>query len=199
YWGFYESKALSGSVEGDEEICAPFDSLHNGIILGEGAAVMSVETESFAKNRGAHIYGQISGYGNVFNPNPESDDSEWINAGRRAIKQALDEANLKPEDISLILSGANSSPKMDRVQTEIIKEVFGPVASEIPVSALKAQTGECLDATGAFQTVAALMAINSGQLPPIVKGKGSAEIKHVLITGSSFTGNSSALIISAPA
>jgi len=199
YWGFYESRALSGSIEGTEEISAPLDNRHNGIILGEGAAVMVVESESHAKSRGAHIYGYVSGYGNVFNPNPGADDSEWIAVGTRAIRQALDEANLKPDQISLILTGANSSPKTDRTQTEIINKAFGSAASTIPVNALKSQTGECLDASGAFQTVAALMAISSGQLPPIANGvaENTTAVKHVLITGSSFTGNSSALIISA--
>jgi 3-oxoacyl-[acyl-carrier-protein] synthase II len=198
YWGFYESRALSGSIEGTEEICAPLNDRHNGIMLGEGAAVMVVESENHARSRGAHIYGYVSGYGNVFNPNPEADDSEWIAVGTRAIKQALEEANLKPDQISLILTGANSSPKTDRTQIEIINEAFGPAASTIPVNALKSQTGECLDASGAFQTVAALMAISSGQLPPTVNGPVDSGdgIKHVLITGSSFTGNSSALIIS---
>ena len=195
YWGFYESGALSGSQEGDMELCAPFDDRHNGIILGEGAAVMVLESEADAKARGARRYGQISGYGNVFNSNPDSDDSEWISAGTRAIKQALAEANLNPEDISLVLSGANSSPKSDRVQSAIIGEVFG--ANDVAVNALKGQTGECLDATGAFQSVAALMAINAAQIPPAVMGSAKDGVKHVLITASSFTGNSSALIVSA--
>jgi len=197
YWGFYESGALSGSQQGDEELCAPFDDRHNGIILGEGAAVMVLESEADAKARGARVYGQISGYGNVFNSNPEADDSEWVSAGVRAARQALDEANLSAQDISLVLSSANSSPKFDRVQSSIIAELFGD--AQVPINALKGQTGECLDVTGAFQAVAALMAINSGEVPPVTSGSGSSQnaIKHVLITGSSFTGNSSALIISA--
>ena len=212
YWGFYESAALSGSIEGQEELCAPFDARHNGIVLGEGAGVMVLESENDARNRGTRILAQVSGYGNVFNTNPNGDESDWIDAGVRAINQALLEANLKPEDISLVLTGANSSPKTDRVQAIILKETLGSVASSISINALKSQTGECLDASGSFQAVAAVMAINTHQLPPGIEGKNidplcdsvkqfgddkTREIKHVLITGSSFTGNSSALIISA--
>src|SRR5882724_5067728 len=132
YWGFYRSEALSGSREGDDEFCAPFENRHNGIILGEGAAVLVLESEGDARKRGAHIYGVVSGYGSVFNPNPSDDDSEWITAGTRAVRQALDDANLQPGEISLVLSGANSSPQTDRSQAAALLEVFGPLISFLP-------------------------------------------------------------------
>jgi 3-oxoacyl-[acyl-carrier-protein] synthase II len=129
----------------------------------------------------------------------------------RAIAAALDEANLKPEDISLILSGANSAVRHDRVEAAVINEAFGPHAARVTVNALKAQTGECLDASGTLQAIAAVLAINRQQLPPPVNcaepdpagalaeppaGPAPGGVRHVLITASSFTGNSSALVIS---
>ncbi|MEE9558599.1 MAG: beta-ketoacyl-[acyl-carrier-protein] synthase family protein [Candidatus Brocadiales bacterium] len=215
FWGACRAGVLSGSgnAGSDVEICAPFDKRRNGIVMGEGAALLILEHQEDAQARGARIYAEVKGYGTSFNPNWGV--SEDLSGGIKANLIALESAGLGPEDISLIYANANSSPNGDRMETVVIKESFGDHAKKIPVSAIKSMTGDCLDASGAMQCVAAVMSINTGVIPPTINYKeadpecdldcvpnekrqadADAEIKHVLVESYSYTGNCSSLILS---
>ncbi|MFQ5957149.1 MAG: beta-ketoacyl-[acyl-carrier-protein] synthase family protein, partial [Candidatus Brocadiales bacterium] len=210
FWAACKAGVLSGSKNmGSAEMCAPFDKRRNGIVLGEGAALLLLESLEDAQARGAKIYAEIKGYGTSFNPNLGGGGD--LGGGVRAISMALDGAGLKPEDISLIYANANSSINGDRMETVVIKESFGDCAKKIPISAIKSMTGDCLDASGAMQCVASVMSINTGVIPPTINHeefdpdcdldcvpneKRKAPIEHVLVESFSYTGNCSSLIVS---
>ncbi len=209
FWAAYRAGVLSGSRNGQAEICAPFDRRRNGIVLGEGAALIVLETLENALARKATIYAEVKGYGTAFNPSDLNQSD--LQGGVRAVSTALQEAVLHPKDISYISANANSSPNGDRVETTVIKEVFKEYAKGVPISAVKSMTGDCLDASGAMQCIACVGAINSRILPPTINyhepdplcdldyvpnTKRAANLKHTLVQSFSYTGNCSAVVIS---
>ena len=168
FWGAYGSGILSGSRGDGIEISAPFDKRRNGFIIGEAAALLVIERLEDALERNANIYAEIKGYGCTFNPDKVSPDDIDTTQGVRCISMAMEEAGLNAEDISYISACANSSVTGDKMEAKIIKDYFGDYAENIPVSAIKSMTGECLDASGALQSVAGVLAINNGIIPPTI-------------------------------
>jgi len=211
FWGAYGSGILSGSRGDGIEVSAPFDKRRNGFIIGEAAALLVIERLEDALERNANIYAEIKGYGCTFNPDKVSHDDFDTTQGVRCISMAMEEAGLNAEDISYISACANSSVTGDKMETKIIKDYFGDYAENIPVSAIKSMTGECLDASGALQSVAGVLAINNGIIPPTINyqekdeecnldcvsnNSRESEVKNVLINSFSDTGNISSTIIS---
>ena len=211
YLGSSCSGLLAGSKDNSMEISAPFDKRRNGFILGEGVAVLLLEEIEDAKKRGATIYAEIKGYGTAFNPDKVRESASVDNDGKRSIKLAMKEASLSCDEISYISACANSSVTGDERETAVIKDVFGQKAKDVPMSAIKSMTGECLDASGAMQAVASVMALNKNVVPPTINYKEPAEecdleyvpnnskqvdVKNVLINSFSDTGNVSSLILS---
>ena len=211
FWGAYGSGILSGSRGDGIEISAPFDKRRNGFIIGEAAALLVIERLEDALERNANIYAEIKGYGCTFNPDKVSPDDIDTTQGVRCISMAMEEAGLNAEDISYISACANSSVTGDKMEAKIIKDYFGDYAENIPVSAVKSMTGECLDASGALQSVAGVLAINNGIIPPTINyqekdeecnldcvsnNSRESEVKNVLINSFSDTGNISSTIIS---
>ncbi len=209
FWGAYGSGILSGSREDGIEISAPFDKRRNGFIIGEAAALLVIERLEDALERNANIYAEIKGYGCTFNPDKVSPDDIDTTQGVRCISMAMEEAGLNAEDISYISACANSSVTGDKMEAKIIKDYYGDYA--VPVSAIKSMTGECLDASGALQSVAGVLAINNGIIPPTINyqekdeecnldcvsnNSRESEVKNVLINSFSDTGNISSTIIS---
>ncbi len=211
FWGAYRSGILSASKGESLEISAPFDKRRNGFILGESAALLIIERLEDAQKRDANIYAEIKGYGNTFNPKKSDHEVLHTEEGVRCISLAMREAKLKSEDISSISACANSSKTGDMMETKVIKDYFGDFAQQIPISAIKSMTGECLDASGAMQCIASIMAINNSTIPPTInyhekdntcdldyvpnKNRG-VEVNNVLINAFSDTGNISSIIIS---
>ena len=211
FWGAYGSGILSGSRGDGIEISAPFDKRRNGFIIGEAAALLVIERLEDALERNANIYAEIKGYGCTFNPDKVSHGDIDTTQGVRCISMAMEEAGLNAEDISYISACANSSVTGDKMEAKIIKDYFGDYAENIPVSAIKSMTGECLDASGALQSVAGVLAINNGIIPPTINyqekdeecnldcvsnNSRESEVKNVLINSFSDTGNISSTIIS---
>lgn len=211
FWGAYRSGILSGSRNNGIEISAPFDKRRNGFIIGEAAALLVIERIEDAIERDAKIYAEIKGYGCTFNPKKISHNDIDTEQGVRCISMAMDDAGLHAEDISYIAACANSSVTGDKVETRIIKDYFGDYAEKIPVSAIKSMTGECLDASGAMQCVAGVLAINNGIIHPTINYREKDEecdldyvsnksrksdVKNVLVNSYSDTGNISSVIIS---
>jgi 3-oxoacyl-[acyl-carrier-protein] synthase II len=211
FWGAYRSGILSGCNDNTVEISMPYDKRRNGFIIGEAAALLVIERLSDALKRKAKIYAEIKGYGSTFNPKKSYHDNLDTEEGVRCISLAMKDAELNIDDISYISACANSSITGDRMETRVIKDYFGDYAKKVPISAIKSMTGECLDASGAMQCVAGIMAINNGVIPPTINyqevddecdldyvtGKSrKLEVKNVLINDFSDTGNISSLIIS---
>ncbi len=211
FWGSHNSKILAGSKPGTLEISAPFDKRRNGMVIGEASALVIMETLEDALKRNANIYAEIKGYGTAFEPRMAVSKECQIDGNKRSIMNALNDANLTLHDISYISANAYSGVYGDMLETSAIKEVFGMRAKLIPVSAIKSMTGECFDASGALQTIAALMSIKTHTIPPTINYKEPdancdldyvpnesrvAPVKNVLINSLSRLGNNSSLIIS---
>ena len=159
--GFGRMDAISNSG-----ISRPFDARRDGFVLGEGAGVMVLEDAELAEERGAAILGELTGYGataDAFHLTaPESDGG----GAARAMRTALDDAGLRPEDVSWINAHGTSTPLNDRSETAAIKAVFGEHAYRIPVSAPKSTTGHMLGASGAVEAVASVLALRDRTAPP---------------------------------
>ncbi len=169
--GFNKLEFLAG-IKG-EEVCCPFDRRRNGIILGEGSAVLVLEDEESALKRNAKIYAEVAAVENYFDPFRSSSGrySPRSEGLKRSIIQALTDANLKTNDIDYICAAANSVQSQDRLETAAIKEVFGPLANDIPVSSIKSMIGETVSAAGILQIAAALGAMKNNFIPPTINYK----------------------------
>jgi len=146
----------------------PFDKMRDGIVLGDGAGMLILEDAEHAIKRGAHIYAEIMGWGatcdayHMMTRRPDGKEA------MRAILLALKEANLEPEDISYVKMHGDGSVLNDKIETFIVKEVFGKHAYKIPMSSLKSMIGHTQGACGAIETVACALAINNNLIPPTI-------------------------------
>jgi 3-oxoacyl-[acyl-carrier-protein] synthase II len=165
--GFARLGYLSGT-DNSEPICCPFDNRRNGTILSEGAAVIVLEDEDHAVKRGATILAKIGGCGNAFDPAGERDFTHSGIGLTKAIRSALQESSLTIHDIQYIAASANSTHGLDRMETAVIKDVFGKQAFSIPVSAVKSMVGETFSASGVLALAASIGAIQHGMIPPTV-------------------------------
>lgn len=159
-------KTMSQFDEDPSKACRPFDKLRDGFVMGEGAASLVIEELEHARARGAHIYAEVLGYSlnndafHMTTPLPSGD------ACIRAIREALADARLAPEQIDYINAHASSTQLNDCTETLAIRKVFGPRAGTIPVSGTKPFTGHPLGATGAIEASLCALAIERGWLPP---------------------------------
>lgn len=207
--GFQKLGCLSGRY-GSEPICRPFDARRNGTILSEGAAVLVLEDEDRALNRNASILARVLGYANAFDP---SADSYFTYAGdglKKAIALALQESSLKPDDIDYVCACANSTKGLDRMETKVIKEIFGKHALSMPVSSIKSMVGESFSASGALSLAAAVGVLRKGFIPPTVnylekdlecdldyvpEKARQKQIQNILVTSADPYGQNSAVIL----
>jgi 3-oxoacyl-[acyl-carrier-protein] synthase II len=170
FLGFHNLKCLSG-LNGSEPICCPFDKRRNGFILSEGAAILVLEDEEHAIKRGAELLVEIKGYANSFDPSADRSFNYKGNGLKNAILLAIKDASLNPEDIDYISSCANSTKGLDRMETNVIKDVFGKYAFNISVSSIKSMIGESFSASGALSLAAAFGALKKGLIPPTINYK----------------------------
>jgi 3-oxoacyl-[acyl-carrier-protein] synthase II len=144
--------------------CKPFSLNRTGIVLGEGAGAIVLESEEHAQRRGVRIYGELAGYGNSADATHISKPDAQGQA--RALCAALTESRLTPRDIGYINAHGTATAIGDVVETNAIASVFGDDASDIPVSSTKALHGHLMGATGAIELVAALCALLRNTIPP---------------------------------
>jgi len=167
FLGFHNLGCLTGT-DGSGPVCCPFDKRRNGMILSEGSAVLILEDKEHALNRGAEILAEIKGYGNSFDPEADRSFDHKGKGLKKAITLALQDASINPEGIDYISSCANSTRGLDMMETNVIKEVFGKHALDIPVSSIKSMAGESFSASGSMSLAAAIGAIEKGLIPPTV-------------------------------
>jgi act minimal PKS chain-length factor (CLF/KS beta) len=139
----------------------PFDEDASGYIPGEGGAMLVLEDAEAAAARGARSYGEIAGYGATFDPRPGSDRPPGL---ARAIRLALADAGLVPEQIGVVFADACGLPDQDRREAAAINEVLG--ASQVPVCTPKTMTGRLCAGGAALDVASALLALRDGILPP---------------------------------
>ena len=166
--GFNALKALSERNDSPQTASRPYDKDRDGFVLGEGAGCIILEDYEHARARGAKIYAEILGGGmtadayHITAPHPEG-------AGiTRVMKLALEEANLKPSDIGYINTHGTSTPLGDIGEVKAIQAVFGEDAYKVNISSTKSMTGHLLGAAGAIETIACLLALNKGVIPPTI-------------------------------
>jgi len=166
--GFNGMQALSTNNEEYKTASRPFDVSRDGFVLGEGAGVLILEELEHAKKRGAKIYCEVVGGGltadayHITAPHPEGIGATNV------MKMALEDNGLKPEDVDYINVHGTSTPLGDLAETKAIKNVFGEHAYKLNISATKSQTGHLLGAAGAVESIASILAIINGIIPPTI-------------------------------
>lgn len=146
----------------------PFDKNRDGLVMGEGAAVLVLETESHAKARGANILAELAGYGSTADAFHVTAPHESGAGGAAAIRQALNAARVNPEQLGYISAHGTATELNDLSETKAIKAALGDLAYEIPVSSTKSMTGHMMGATGALEAVFCVQAVREGILPPTI-------------------------------
>ena len=211
--GFCSMKALSTKYnDTPEKACRPFDAGRDGFIMGEGAAIVILESEAHAKARNARVYAELAGYGasgdayHLTAPDPDA-------AGAiRAITLALKDADLAPQDVDYVNAHGTSTPLNDPMETKAVKAVFGEHAYKLKMSSTKSMTGHLLGAAGALEAVICTLAIRDGFYPPtinfetpdpacdldVVPNKGvEGKIRAAISTSLGFGGHNGVLAIKA--
>ncbi len=166
--GFNACKALSKRNDEPQKASRPFDAGRDGFVLGEGSAVLVMESLESAGSRGAQPIAEMKGYGATADAHHVTQPAPGGVGGARAMKIALEGAGLGPSDIDYINAHGTSTPLNDRAETAAMKSVFGDEAYKIPISSTKSMTGHLLGACGALEAAASIMSISNGVLPPTI-------------------------------
>ena len=165
--GFENMKALSHATD-KNRASIPFDKERSGFVMGEGAGILVLEELEHAKKRGAKIYAEIIGYGatsdayHITSPDPEG------NGGARAMQRAMQDANVKPEEIDYINAHGTSTSLNDSTETLAIKTALGEASKKVKVSSTKSNTGHLLGAAGAIEAIITTKAIENKFIPPTI-------------------------------
>ena len=146
----------------------PFDKNRDGLVMGEGAAVIVLERESDAKARGANILAELAGYGATADAFHVTAPHEHGAGGAAAMRMALDSAKANMDELGYINAHGTGTPLNDQSETRAIKSAFGERAYQIPISSTKSMTGHMMGATGALEVIFCVQAIREGILPPTI-------------------------------
>ncbi len=163
--GFERAGAASAKTLGTPQ---PFDKNRDGLIVGEGAGVLVVESLEHAQARGVAILAEIVGYGQTTDAHHITAPAAGGLGAARAMRKALTDANLQPDDIDYISAHGTSTPLNDASETAAIKHAFGEHAYKVAISSTKSMTGHIMGATGAIETVFCAMAIQDQTVPPTI-------------------------------
>jgi len=166
--GFNSSQALSTNNENFKSASRPFDKTRDGFVMGEGSGILIFEEYEHAVARGAKIYAEVAGAGlsadayHITAPHP--DGLGAINV----MKNALEDAGMKPEDVDYINVHGTSTPLGDVAELKAVQNVFGSHAYKLNISATKSMTGHLLGGAGSVEALACVHAMNSGTIPPTI-------------------------------
>jgi 3-oxoacyl-[acyl-carrier-protein] synthase II len=166
--GFCSLKALSTRNDDPEKASRPFERDRDGFVLGEGAAVLILESERHAKARGAAILAEVAGYGSTADAHHITAPSPGGEGAARAMALALRSAGARPEEIDYINAHGTSTQLNDKFETMAIHTVFGDHARKLAISSTKSMTGHLLGGAGAVEMVATVMTVREGLLPPTI-------------------------------
>ncbi len=166
--GFAAMKALSTRNDSPKEASRPFDAERDGFVMSEGAGILILEDYEHARARGAEIIAEIVGYGlssDAYHIAAPPEDGE---GAVRSMQMALDDADLRPEDVDYINAHGTSTPLNDRCETIAIKTVFGEAAGNLAISSTKSMTGHMLGAAGGIESVFTALSIRDQIAPPTI-------------------------------
>lgn len=207
--GFTNIKALCQSTD-KNRASIPFDKERSGFVMGEGAGLLMLEDLEHAKARGAKIYAEIVGYGASTDAYHITSPAPGGEGGARAMKDAIKDAGIKPEDIDYINAHGTSTHLNDSFETAAIKSALGEAANSVMVSSTKSNTGHLLGAAGAVEAIACIKAIDDSFVPPTINYKvpdeecdldvvpnvgRNKEIKYAMSNSLGFGGHNSTVII----
>ena len=177
--GFNAMHALSTRNDSPETASRPMSASRDGFVLGEGAGAIVLEEYEHAKARGAKIYAEVAGWGlsaDAFHMTaPESEGK----GAAKVMLNALEDADLKPEDIDYINMHGTSTPLGDIVECKAIKSVFGDHAYKMNISATKSMTGHLLGAAGAIETIICILSIVNDIVPPTINHQDGDEDENI--------------------
>lgn len=207
--GFHNMMALSTSTDPDRA-SIPFDKERDGFVMGDGAGVLVLEELEHARARGAKIYAEITGYGStndayhITSPDPDGEGAA------QAMRLAMQESGLTPEDIGYINAHGTSTPLNDKFETAAIKKALGEHAYKTPISSTKSMTGHLLGGAGAVEAIVCALALHDGVIPPtagyrvkdeecdldyVTEGARKADIKAALSNSLGFGGHNATLCL----
>jgi len=166
--GFCALKALSTRNDEPEKASRPFDAKRDGFVIGEGCGLVVLESVEHAKKRKAHVYAELCGYGmscdayHITAPDPDGEGAA------QAMREALKDGRLNPEDVDYINAHGTSTKLNDKVESMAIKRALGAYAKKTMVSSTKSMTGHMLGAAGGVEFVVCVLAIKDGVVPPTI-------------------------------
>ncbi len=161
----WESVRVLATGNGDpSKACRPFSADREGMVMGEGAAMLMLEELEHARRRGAKIYGEISGFGLSSDASHITQPS--IEGPARAVRMALAEGKINPEDVDYINAHGTGTRLNDVTETQVIKEVFKGYARKVAISSTKSMHGHAMGSTAALELTATIQAIDRGVIPP---------------------------------
>jgi 3-oxoacyl-[acyl-carrier-protein] synthase II len=211
--GFGAMKALSRRNDEPQKASRPFDAKRDGFVMGEGSAILVLESHESVIRRGVHPLAELAGYGStsdafhVTEPAPEGESAA------KAVKRAMKNAGLEPSDIGYINAHGTSTPLNDKLETKALKLALGEIVYKIPVSSTKSMTGHLLGAGGAVEAAMCVMALQEGVIPPTINHENpdpecdldivpnaarKKDLKAVLSTSFGFGGHNSVLAFTRP-
>jgi len=205
---FNAMHALSRRNDEPEKASRPFDKERDGFVFSEAAACLVLEEEGFAKARGAHIIGEIVGYGATADAYHVTAPPEGAEGAVRAMRMAMEDAGITPAQIGYVNAHGTSTQANDGAETAALKPVFG--ATVPPVSSTKSMTGHTLGAAGAIEAVICVLAMRDGVLPPTINQEvpdpacdldyipnvaRRTQVEYALTNSMGFGGHNVALII----
>ena len=168
--GFTGLNALN-TTDDPKRASIPFDVDRGGFVMGEGAGILVLEELEHAKARGAHIYAEVVGYGATSDAYHITLPEKTGAGAAKAMELAMEEAGIKPEQVSYINAHGTSTPANDSTETNAIKLAFGDVAKDVAISSTKSMTGHLLGAAGAVEAVMCVKALQDDILPPTINYK----------------------------
>ena len=163
--GFEQARATSTRDNGTPR---PFDRERDGLIVGEGAAVLVLESLEHARARGVPILGEVVGYGQTTDAHHITAPAEGGEGAARAMRLALADAAMEPEEIDYVSAHGTATELNDKFETMALKSALGDAAYQIPVSSTKSMTGHIMGATGAIESIFCLLAMRDQMLPPTI-------------------------------
>ncbi len=209
--GFAAMRALSVRNDAPEKASRPFDKDRDGFVLAEGAAVFVLESLEMATKRGAKIICEVTGYGASSDAYHMTTPTPGGEGGAQAIRLALNDASIQPDELSYLNAHGTSTPVGDGLESAGIKSVFGDHAKKLWVSSTKSMTGHALGAAGAIESAFCALAIRDQVVPPTINLENPSEdcdldyvplkaregvINHALNNSFGFGGTNASLVFS---